>query len=66
MLQVCVFCVGNTLNGQTWSFRVMGIAMQIVDLQQRLAPVPDWSHNHKGGKLINPHIQHEYEIRILN
>jgi hypothetical protein len=44
----------------------MGIAMQIVDLQQRLAPVPDWSHNHKGGKLINPHIQHEYEIRILN
>jgi hypothetical protein len=44
----------------------MRITMQNVDHQQRLAHVPDWSHNPKGRKLINPHIQHEYEIRILN
>ncbi len=40
--------------------------MQNVDLQQKPVPVIDWGHNHKGSKLINPHIQHKFEVRILN
>jgi hypothetical protein len=60
------FCVGNILNGQTWSLRIIGIIMQNVDLQQRLVPIIDWGHNHEGPKLINPHIQHKFEVRILN
>jgi hypothetical protein len=66
MLQVCVFFVGNTLNGQTWSLGVTGITMQSADLQQNLVPITNWGHNHKGPKLINPHMQYKFEIRILN
>ncbi len=66
LLQVCVFGVESTLNGQTWNLRVIGTTMQSVDLQQRPVPITDWGHNHKGPKLINPHIQHKFEVRILN
>jgi len=40
--------------------------MQSVDCQQKPIPITDWSHNHKGPKLINLHIQHKYDVRILN
>jgi len=60
------FCVGSTLNGQTWSLGVIGVTMQSVDFQQRPVPVTDWGHNYKGPKLINPHIQHKYEVTIFN
>jgi hypothetical protein len=40
--------------------------MQSVDFQQRLVPITNWGRNHKGLKLINPHIQHKFEVRILN
>ncbi len=60
------FCAGNTLNGQTWNLGVIGINMQSVDLQHRPIPITNWGHNHKGLKLINPHIYAKYEVRILN
>jgi hypothetical protein len=63
---LCFFCVGSTLNGQIWSIGVIGVTMRSVDLQQRPIPVTDWGHNHKGSKLIYPHIQHKYEVRTLN
>jgi hypothetical protein len=45
---------------------VIGVTMRSVDLQQRLVPIIDWGHNHKGPKLINPHIQHKCKVIILN
>jgi hypothetical protein len=62
LLQVCVFCAESTLNEQTWSLGIIGVTMQSVDLQQRPILVIDWGHNHKGLKLINPHIQHKSKI----
>ncbi len=64
--RMCFLFSESTLNGQTWNLRVIRITMQNVDLQQRLVHVLDWGHNHKGPKLINLHIQHKYDERILN
>jgi hypothetical protein len=40
--------------------------MQSNDLQQKPISVTNWGHNHEGFKLVNPHIQHKFEVRILN
>jgi hypothetical protein len=57
LLQVYVFCAESILNEQTWSIGIIEVTMQSVDLQQIPILVIDWGHNHKGPKLINPHIQ---------
>ncbi len=51
---------------QTWSLGIIGITLQSVDFQQKHVHVTNWGHNHEGFKPINPHIQHKFEVRILN